>query len=98
MGYHLINTSLLDTNVDALHPEALVYAPDKTGKLKLVAVEYIVPMGLWDDLYPNQVPTLFNRDFEPNMDLQVYTLHAWIWKPNSLGTFSDWNPKVTCGG
>ncbi len=25
-----------------------------------------------------------------------YELHAWIWKRNPSGTFSDWNPRVSC--
>ena len=25
-----------------------------------------------------------------------YELHVWAWKGNTLGTFVDWNPKVTC--
>ena len=42
MGFHLIKGDLLDRTVDPAQPEALVYAPDKHGKLKLVAVEYVV--------------------------------------------------------
>lgn len=25
-----------------------------------------------------------------------YDLHAWIWKANPEGTFTTWNPNVTC--
>ena len=32
MGFHYINGNLLDTTVDALQPEALVYAPDSAGQ------------------------------------------------------------------
>ena len=91
MGYHLINTSLMDGNVYPLHPQALVYAPNKNGGLDLVAVEYIVPIAPG-----SQPPKLFGQTFETNTTLQVYTLHAWIFKANSLGMFSDWNPKVSC--
>ena len=62
MGYHLINTGLMDGTVDPLKPEALVYAPDKEGGLDLVAVEYIVPMDAWTS---SALPRLFNQDFEP---------------------------------
>jgi hypothetical protein len=95
MGYHLINVSLLDTVVDPLKPEALVYAPRRSGKLQLVAVEYIVPISAWDAVN-SQPPTLFGQTFERNTTLGVYTLHAWIWKHNPLGMFNDWNPKVSC--
>jgi hypothetical protein len=95
MGYHLINTALMDTKVDARKPEALVYESGEHGRLKLVAVEYIVPAADWDAAN-TQPPKLFGQTFELNTDLGVYTLHAWIWKHNKLGMFSDWNPKVSC--
>ena len=95
MGYHYINTALMDTTVDALNPEALVYAPTNNGGYQLVAVEYIVPAAAWDAEY-SQPPVLFGQTFELNDALGVYTLHAWIWLNNSLGMFSDWNPKVSC--
>jgi hypothetical protein len=27
-----------------------------------------------------------------------YTLHVWAWKDNPLGTFTNWNPTVSCDG
>jgi hypothetical protein len=95
MGFHYINVSRLDTVVDFLKPEALVYAPSRTGKLQLVAVEYIVPIGAWNAAHAKP-PTLFGQTFELNQTLGVYTLHAWIWRFNPLGVFSDWNPRVSC--
>ena len=95
MGYHYINVSLLDTTVNALKPEAMVYAPKRNGKLQLAAVEYIVPAADWDAAN-TEPPRLFGQTFELNTDLGVYTLHAWIWKHNKLGMFFDWNPKVSC--
>jgi hypothetical protein len=95
MGFHLINGSILDTIVDPLKPEALVYAPIQDGKLRLSAVEYVVPAGAWDASH-SQPPVLFGRSFEFNQGLGVYALHAWIWKPNPLGMFNDWNPAVSC--
>ena len=91
MGYHLINTSIMDGRVNPLQPQALVYAPNKDGGLDLVAVEYIVPIAPG-----SQAPKLFGQTFETNTTLGVYTLHAWIFKSNSLGMFNDWNPKVSC--
>jgi hypothetical protein len=95
MGYHYINTALMDTTVDPLNPEALVYAPTNNGGYRLVAVEYIVPAAVWDADH-SQPPVLFGQTFELNNALGVYTLHAWIWQHNSLGMFSDWNPNVSC--
>lgn len=95
MGFHYINVSLLDTKVEPLKPEALVYAPRRNGKLQLVAVEYIVPISAWDATN-TQRPTLYGQTFERNDALGVYALHAWIWKHNPLGMFNDWNPRVSC--
>jgi hypothetical protein len=95
MGYHLINTSLLDNVINPLKPEALVYAPHPGGRLELVAVEYIVPIAGWDAVHSSP-PTQFGQTYERNTTLGVYSLHAWLFKHNSLGIFNDWNPKVTC--
>lgn len=95
MGYHYIDTSSLDTALDPLRPEAIVYAPDKNGKLHLAAVEYIVPVEPWD-AENSELPMLFGQHFHLNEALGVYVLHAWIWKNNPLGMFEDWNPSLSC--
>jgi len=95
MGYHYINTASLDTTLDLLKPEAIVYAPDKKGKLQLAAVEYIVPAEPWDAEH-SELPMLLGQHFHLNEDLGVYVLHAWVWKKNPSGVFEDWNPKVSC--
>jgi hypothetical protein len=95
MGFHLINTRLLDTQLDALHPEAMVYAPGYDGKLQLVAVEYIVPAAAWDPGH-TQLPSVLGQNLHLNAALHVYILHAWIWKHNPSGIFQDWNPNVSC--
>lgn len=95
MGFHYINTALLDAKVNAQKPEAMVYAPRRDGKLELVAVEYIVDAKAWDAKHSRK-PYLFDEPFELNTSLGVYTLHAWIWKHNPLGVFADWNPRVSC--
>ena len=25
-----------------------------------------------------------------------YSLHAWVWQPNSAGLLEPWNPRVHC--
>lgn len=95
MGYHYINTALLDNVIDPLKPEAMVYAQRKNGTLALGAVEYIVPAAGWDAEH-SQPPTLFGRVFGLEESLGVYELHAWVWKRNPSGLFFEWNPKVTC--
>jgi hypothetical protein len=100
MGYHYINGALLSGDeaavADPARPEALVYAPDKHGKLRLVAVEYVIFQA---DM-PQQ-PSLFGEDF---MDMTVnpfglppfWALHAWVWRDNPDGTFEPFNRAVSC--
>jgi hypothetical protein len=110
MGVHYVNGDLLLDNppgsppaVDALRPEALVYEPKKDGKLKLVALEYIVFKEAWDANNASP-PSLFGQEFgvveSPNRYglSAFYELHAWIWKPNPSGMFYEWNPRVSCQG
>jgi hypothetical protein len=93
MGFHYGNPSLIDASVRADSPELLLYEPDETGRLRLVAVEYIVPLSAWTSPHP---PRLFDRDFRVNEAFQVWALHAWVWKENPSGMFADWNPMVFC--
>ena len=90
MGQHYVNVSLLDGHVDAMQPEALVYEVD-SNKLKLVAVEYIIPIDAWTG---SQAPTLYGKTFTRLNSLGLWALHAWIWKPNPDGIFANYNPSV----
>jgi hypothetical protein len=96
MGYHYINTTILDTELDPLQPEALVYVPGPNGQFQLGGVEYIVPAEPWDGTGASQPPELLGHTFHLNPSLGVYVLHAWIWKNNPAGMFEDWNPNVSC--
>lgn len=99
MGFHYINGSLLDGEIDATRPEALVYAEDAGGKLRLVALEYVVFKDAWTEGHP---PMLFGEMFmevpEPNRyEIPAfYALHAWIWQDNPAGIFAAFNPNVAC--
>ena len=96
MGFHYINTSMLDTQLSQTSPEALVYEPLANGKLKLAAVEWIVPAEPWDAAGNTMPPEIHGRHLHLNEALGVYVLHAWLFRNNPAGTFEDWNPKVTC--
>lgn len=98
MGFHYINTSLLDTTLDESMPEALVYPPRADGKLELGAVEWIVPAAAWDAEGHSAPPTVHGLPLHLNSALGVYVLHAWIFKENPAGMFADWNPDVSCAG
>jgi hypothetical protein len=102
MGYHWVNGALVDGTVSARHPEALVYEPTRTGRLQLVAVEYVVPESAWGPPATTKPPQLFGHDFmyvgEPNRyEIPAfYALHAWVWKHNPDGTFASMNPSASC--
>jgi hypothetical protein len=95
MGYHFVNFGLVDLELDALQPEILVYAPSPSGKLKLVAVEYAVPIEPWDAIH-NQPPMVLGQHLHANPILGLYVLHAWIWQNNPAGIFEDWNSNIRC--
>ncbi len=95
MGFHYINTDALDTEVDLLHPEAMVYIPSPNG-LQLGAVEYIVPQDKWDATGSTEPTMLMGMHLHLNQDLHVYIMHAWVWKKNPRGILEDWNPNVSC--
>jgi hypothetical protein len=101
MGIHFVNGDLVgDGEVDALHPEALLYET-KHGKLQLVGVEYVVIAEAWDANHqtpPMLMGQLFNYVGGPNRYRipAFYELHVWAWKSNPSGVFADWNPRVSC--
>jgi len=94
MGFHYGNVALIDGAVSVEKPELLLYEPEANGRLRLVAVEYIVPYTAWSR--SATPPMLFGQDFKHNDTFGIWALHAWVWKDNPSGIFADWNPRVTC--
>lgn len=102
MGVHLLNESLLvDGALEASQPELIVYEPRPDGRLRLVAVEYMVFAEDWDEANEGP-PVLEGQHFHfidaPNrLGLPaLYELHVWAFRDNPHGMFVDWNPRVTC--
>jgi hypothetical protein len=99
MGLHYINGGLLDGTLDPANPEALVYAPDGHGNLKLAALEYVVFEDAWTGSEP---PTLFGQElmYTPSPNRYeipaFYALHVWLWNDNPTGLFQPFNPEVSC--
>jgi hypothetical protein len=98
MGYHWFNHDMIhDTELDPRRPEGLVYAPKSNGRIRLAAVEWIVPKDLWEAEGNTEPPELFGQELHVlNPALGWYILHAWVWMYNPSGVFSDWNPRVIC--
>ena len=103
MGIHYVHPArIADPRTDASEPEVLLYEPHPGGRLRLVGVE-------WFALDPDQNlatedgrPELFGVPFDgpmpghgPNEPVH-FDLHAWTWKHNPAGTFTPFNPRVTC--
>jgi len=101
MGVHFVNLTVKGPP-DPMKPNVLIYEP-VGKKLKLVAVEWLVP----HTPETKQAPTLFGQTFmgpmeghEPLIPKEFvhYDLHAWLFKDNPLGMFAATNPKVNCKG
>jgi len=105
MGIHLVNFGLVgDGEVKADQPEILLYEPLPNGKLRLTGADYLVLKADWEKkpahkgLQPSLNGQLFHLFDSPNrfgLD-PFYTLHVWAWKDNPNGTFTNWNPNVSC--
>lgn len=104
MGQHYVaGDAVDDTDFDLSRPEVLVYEPMPNGKSRLVAVEFVVFADAWAAV-SDAPPRLFGRDLAlveaPNRYgvPAFWQIHVWLWRNNPSGTFSDWNPKVSCHG
>ena len=100
MGIHFVNLTV-NGPLDPKKPNVLIYEP-VGGKLKLVAVEWLVPLAA-----AKERPTILGQPFQGPMEgheplipkeFAHYDLHAWLFKDNPLGMFSPTNPDVSCDG
>lgn len=97
MGVHYVNQGLIDPVFDAMQPEALLYLPQENGQPRLVGVEYIVinvgqPRPSFDG-HPMDiggVPILTQRQ------VPHWSLHVWVNAENPNGTFTPFNPTLSC--
>lgn len=120
MGIHYFRPDLLGitavaprvagqgTHMDFLQPGVLIYQPDETGALKLVAVENLVFQGAWEAAGNTTPPEFHGHPYvhridDPATDVDDahmfephYELHVWLYEPNPTGVFSPYNPGITC--
>ena len=93
MGFHWVNHAIVDPVFEPLEPEAVLYVPNGNGKLKLVAVEYIViNIG-------QPAPTFDGHPFDVGgtpIPVPHWSLHVWIHKDNPSGIFAPFNPTLSC--
>ncbi len=94
MGFHYGDMDrIMDGVIEELAPELLVYEPQKNGRMRLVAVEYAVPITPANTSIP---PVLHGVPFHRNDVFGLWVLHAWIFEHNPAGILEDWNPRITC--
>ena len=104
MGLHYVNLGLVfdGGELDAAHPEIILYEPLPNGRLRMTGADFLVIAKDWDDKHPGDPPQLmgqlFHRFEAPNRFglPDFYTLHVWAWKDSPTGTFSNWHSNVSC--
>ena len=103
MGVHYVNPKLIaNPAIDPTAPEALVYAPERDGTLRLAALEYLVDKSSWDGKHASGPQLFRGHPFDvtaaPNrFGLNTfYSQHVWVWKHNPAGLLAMWNPTVHC--
>ena len=103
MGLHYLNGALLgDGEIDVNKPEIVLYEPLPNGTQRITGADYVVIAADWDAKHPGNPPQLEGQLFHffdaPNRFglPPFYALHVWAWKENPVGTFSNWNPNVSC--
>ncbi|HKY29324.1 MAG TPA: hypothetical protein VJM12_15395 [Pyrinomonadaceae bacterium] len=91
-GCHWLNPSLIDAQVDPAHPEILLYVPGPgESGLRLVALEYIVPLSLSPGS-PSGFPGNPNTWREDTEGFATWELTVWLWMHNPNGLFEQHNP------
>ena len=104
MGLHFVNPALVgDGLIDAARPEIVLYEAASNGRLRLTGADFVVLAADWDRTHasaPELNGQLFHFFEAPNRFglPPFYTLHVWAWKDNPNGTFTNWNPNVSCDG
>ena len=103
MGVHFLNPALIGPTLDPFRPQILVYEPAESGRLRLAAAEWFIPLATG----VAERPSIFGRPFDGPMEgheplmpreLHHYDLHVWLFKENPAGLFHWTNPTVGCAG
>jgi hypothetical protein len=92
-GFHYMNPALVDTVLDPMQPELVMYEPQADGSMRLIGVDYVVPFDQWTS---DQPPTLLGQPLLRNEPLSVWAIHIWTERDNPSGMFAPWNPNASC--
>jgi hypothetical protein len=104
MGLHFVRGDILhDGEVDANQPEIVLFEPTRNGGIRLTGADFIVFKSEWEAKHKGEGPPSLNGQLFHLFDAPnrfgldpFYTLHVWAWKDNPNGTFTNWNPNVSC--
>lgn len=96
------------THTDFLQPAILLYEPQPDGSLELVGVENLVFEAAWLASGHDGPPVLNGRKWDRMADdpateadeahgfMPHFDQHVWLFRDNPAGTFTPFNPNVTC--
>lgn len=96
------------THTDFLSPAVLIYEPQESGALELVAVENLVFAEAWKAAGNAEPPSFQGVAYDYMIDDPATTLdeghmfdphydrHVWIYRENPSGVFAQFNPQVSC--
>ncbi len=94
MGIHLLSPGRADGTLDAADPDVLLYELGNSEAHKLTG------SSTWSRAPTARAVRAGAGRHEPRAlrrpATNVWTLHAWVWKPNPGGMFDPWNTRVTC--
>jgi len=79
-AFELVNFGLLDCTLDAAQPEALRYA-ESGGRLRLIAVEYAIPMACSPIPPVSFLPGA--GDWEQEAGVPVWMMGVFVWSGHS---------------
>jgi len=104
MGLHYVNMGLVgDKEIDVNQPEIILFEPTAGGGIRITGADFLVTKEDWESNPKHTGPPelngqLFHLFDSPNRFglPPFYTLHVWAWKDNPNGTFTNWNPSVSC--
>jgi hypothetical protein len=82
-AFELVNFNLIDCTLDATQPEALRYV-ESGGRLRLIAVEYAIPMACTATPPVNFLPGA--SEWEQEAGVPVWMTGVFVWSGNSAGT------------
>lgn len=82
-AFELVNFNLVDCTLDVAQPEALRYV-ESGGRLRLIAVEYAIPMACSPAPPVNFLPGA--GEWEQEAGVPVWMMGVFVWSGNSDST------------